>query len=105
MTKHNNKGYEYQIVNDALGGYVEIYETDERGERGEMHLSIYVNLWAGETIPEAIEATEVELYDPIAVADGSLGHPVPKKVLARQRAAFQWFKEAYASIKDLKDSI
>lgn len=96
MTKHNNKGYEYQIVNDALGGYVEIYETDERGERGEMHLSIYVNLWAGETIPEAIEATEVELYDPMFVRDAD----EPKHVLAQQRAALQWIKDAYGTIQD-----
>lgn len=100
MSKNNN-GYEYQVVTDSLGSYVEIYETDEQGNQGEMHLSIYVNTWAGETIPDAIEATKVELYDPMFVADAG----EPEDVIARQRAAFEWFKEAYASVQDFKDSI
>lgn len=104
--KNNNKGYEYHIdKTDAQGWFIEVYRTDERGEREEMHLSMFVNHYEGESIEEAVEACRIELYDPIAVADGSLGHPVPKKVLARQRAAFQWFKEAYASVQDFKENI
>ena len=104
--KTNNNGYEYEIdTSDAQGWFVEIYPTDKQGKRGEMHLSIFVNNYEGETVEEAIDAVQIELYDPIAVSDGSLGHPVPKMVLARQRKAFQWFKEAYASVQDFKKSI
>jgi hypothetical protein len=103
--KNNNNGYEYEIdKTDAQGWFIEVYQT-KNGKRGELHLSCFVNHYEGETIEEAISACENELYDPIAVADGNLGHPLPKGVLARQRKAFQWFKEAYASVQDFKSSI
>lgn len=90
----NNKGYEYQIVMDSEGVFVEVYETDEQGKKGEMHLSIFVNSKAGETVREAIAATEVELFDPMYVNDAD---ETPEE-LARQREAFQWVKESYCSI-------
>jgi len=100
--KNNNNGYEYEIdKTDAQGWFIEVYPTDKQGERGEMHLSIFVNHYEGETVEEAIAACQGELYDPINIAAIN----EPKKVLIRQRMAFQWFKEAYASVQDFKKSI
>lgn len=100
--KTNNNGYEYEIdTSDAQGWFVEIYPTDKQGKRGEIDLSIFVNHYEGETIEQAVEACKEELYDPIKVLDIN----EPKKILARQRKAFEWFKEAYASVQDFKKSI
>jgi hypothetical protein len=100
--KNNNNGYEYEIEkNDAQGWFVEVYATDNQGKRGEMHLSIFVNHYEGETVEGAISACETELYDPMFIADAG----EPKHIIARQRVAFQWFKEAYASVQDFKSSI
>lgn len=99
MNKHkNNKGYEYLINTDAQGIFLEVYETDEQGKRGEMHLSIFVNANEGETVDEAIEACEIELYDGAELLSSNYA----EDDLKRQRDAFQWVKESYSSIQDFK---
>lgn len=98
----NNKGYEYEIdKTDAQGWFIEVYETNQQGKRGELHLTMFINHYEGETIEEGVAACETELYDPMFVADAG----EPKHILERQRKAFQWFKEAYASVQDFKKSI
>lgn len=97
---NNNTGYEYQIVKDNDGTFIEIYPTDKLGKRGEMHLSIFVNTNEGETINEAIDATGIELFDPIAF----FGTDEPKDTLARKRSAFEWFSGAYTSIQEIMNS-
>jgi hypothetical protein len=100
--KNNNNGYEYEIdKTDAQGWFIEVYPTNKQGKRGELHLSVFVNHNEGETVEEAISACEIELYDPHTIADSG----EPKHIIARQRVAFQWFKEAYASVQDFKKSI
>ena len=100
--KTNNNGYEYEIdTSDAQGNFVEIYRTNKQGKRGKMHLSIFVNDYEGETVEQAIEATRLELYDPIEVSKSNLS----VLEIARQRCAFEWFAEAYASVQEFKNSI
>ena len=98
MSNNNNKGYEYEIVEEAMGRFIEVFATDERGERGEMHLAIYVNEPEGESVEDAVKASKTELYDPTFLE----GSGIEGEELARQRAAFEWFVEAYESVQDGK---
>lgn len=94
---NNNEGYEYEIVTDnSLGLFVEVYKTDERGERAECHFSMFVNSNDGESIKDAIAATEVELFDAVEQENNEF--------VEQQRIAFSWFKDAYASIMDAKEN-
>lgn len=94
---NNNNGYEYEILlDDPQGTFVEVWETDKMGDRVGLHLTIFVNSDEGESIKDAISATEVELNDPDA--------PFNNDDLKMQKEALSWFKDAYASIMDAKEN-
>lgn len=94
---NNNNGYEYEIVlDDPQGTFVEVWKTDEMGDKVEMHLSIFVNSDEGESIKDAIAATAIELEDP--------NTPYGEEDIKNQKEAFAWFKDAYESIMDAKEN-
>lgn len=95
---NNNQGFEYEITAEAVGAFIEVYPTDERGERGELHLSLFVNSSEGETVEAAIKTAIDELNDPVFC----LEHNIEGEELARQREAIAWLAEAYPSIQQVK---
>ena len=100
MKNNNNNGYEYEVVKDAQGSFIEIYNTDKKGERLSMHLCMFVNSNEGETIEEALAQCETELYD----GGELLSTNYNEDDLKIQRDALAWLKEAYTSIQDFKEN-
>jgi hypothetical protein len=99
MSNTNNSGFEYELDNtDPMGTFVEVYRTDEKGERGDLWLSIYTNTPEGETIEQAINVAKVELYDAIFCSEAGL----KGKELVRQREALAWLEYAYPAVQDIK---
>jgi hypothetical protein len=88
--KNKNNGYEYDILlDDPQGTFVEVWQTDDSGERLGLHLTIFVNSDEGESIKDAVAATEIELNDHDA--------PFNDSDLKMQKDALSWFKIAYNS--------
>lgn len=98
--KNNNRGYEYEYIQeDKRGHFIEVWSTDEQGEKDTCDLAIFVNTSEDETVTEAIAATQIELYE-----DFETTASYSKEELERMRKAFEWFKEAFKSIMDAKEN-
>jgi hypothetical protein len=88
--KNKNSGYEYDILlDDPQGTFVEVWQTSETGDRVGLHLTIFVNSDEGESIKDAVAATEIELNDHDA--------PFNDSDLKMQKDALSWFKVEYDS--------
>jgi hypothetical protein len=97
---HKSKGFEYTIDSDPQGDFLEVYRTDEKGEREGLWLSIFINTHEGETVEDGIKAAKVELYDPVFLSEIGLAG----QELSNQREALNWLEYAYPSIQDIKDN-
>ena len=85
----NNIGREWNVIPDPAwgegGSFIEVRETDDRGNAGELLASFYVK--PGESEEEAIKECLVEAYNPLA--------PWEKDYDPQTKEVLEWLAEAF----------